>query len=149
MTSIDATDTQRALAREWLAVRIIVIGGFLVALIAGLWFGVIYPNYILPRQQRAFIVGRIQKILGEEAQVCTLALNSAKNFGIVPQYGQLASLRLSLTNVKGRYVCMAQTKVAKYLMAVDLQCRDLRTPRCVSLYNVSQADGAVLYQRQR
>jgi hypothetical protein len=149
MASLDTADTQRALAREWLAVRIIVIGGFLVALAAGLWFGVIYPKYILPREQRDFIASRINRLLNEEAQVCTLALGSAKNFGIVPQYGQLATSRLALTNVKGRFVCMAQTKVTKYLLAVDLQCRDLKTPRCVSLYNVSQTDGTVLYQRQR
>jgi hypothetical protein len=149
MTSIDTADMQRALAREWLAVRIIVIGGFLIALLAGGWFGVIYPDYVLPREQRTQLVNRVQKLLGEEAQVCTITLDSAKNFGIVPQYGQLASYRLAVTTLKGRYVCVAQTKVAKYLMYVDLQCRDLRSPRCVSLYNVSQADGTVLYQRQR
>ncbi|HEX4160470.1 MAG TPA: hypothetical protein VHY79_18535 [Rhizomicrobium sp.] len=149
MTAPDTSATQQALAREWLAVRIIVIGGFLVALAAGLWFGMIYPNYILPREQREFVVNRVKHLLDEEAQVCTLTLNAAKNFGIVPQYGQLATSRLALTNVKGRFVCMAQTKVAKYLMAVDLQCRNLDSPRCISLYNVSQADGTVLYQRQR
>ena len=90
-----------------------------------------------------------QKVLEEEAAVCTQTLNSAKNFGIVPQYGELASPRLAATDLPGRYICVAQTKVAKYLMAVDLQCRNLNSPRCVSLYNVSQADGTVLYQRQR
>jgi hypothetical protein len=149
MTTIETTETQRALAREWLAVRIIVIGGFLVALAAGLWFGVIYPNYILPQEQRTLLVNHAKHILEEEAAVCTQTLNSAKNFGIVPQYGQLASLRLAATDLPGRYICVAQTKVAKYLMAVDLQCRNLNSPRCVSLYNVSQADGTVLYQRQR
>ena len=32
---------------------------------------------------------------------------------------------------------------------VDLICRNLKDPRCTSLYNVSQTDGTVLYQRQR
>jgi hypothetical protein len=149
MTSVDTADTQRALAREWLAVRIIVIGGFLVALAAGLWFGVIYPDYVLPREQRADLVNRVQKLLNQEAEICTLTLNNAKNFGIVPQYGELATTRLALTKVQGRYICIAHTKVAKYLMVVDLECRDLGSPRCVSLYNVLQADGTVLYQRQR
>ena len=149
MTSIDTTATQRALAREWLAMRIIVIGGFLVALAAGLWFGLIYPKYIFPREQKALLVNRVQRLLAEEAAICTLAINSAKNFGIVPQYGQLASLKLALTAVQGRYVCVARTNVAKYFLAVDLQCPDLRSPRCVSLYNVSQPGGTVLYQRQR
>ncbi|HEX3666337.1 MAG TPA: hypothetical protein VHU23_14020 [Rhizomicrobium sp.] len=149
MTSLDTTGTQQALAREWLAVRIIVIGGFLVALLAGLWFGVIYPDYVLPHQQRTLLQNRVQRILGEEAEVCTLALNNAKNFGIVPQYGQLASLRMVLTSVRGRYICAAQTKIAKYFLTLDLQCRDLKSPRCVSLYNIAQPDGTVLYQRQR
>jgi hypothetical protein len=31
---------------------------------------------------------------------------------------------------------------------VDLVCRDLKNPRCTSLYNVMQTDGTVIYQRQ-
>lgn len=149
MTSVDTADTKRALAREWLAMRIIVIGGLLVALAAGLWFGLIYPKYVLPREQKAQLVNRIQKLLNDEAAICTLAINSAKNFGIVPQYGQLATLKLALTSVQGRYVCVAQTNVARYFLSVDLECHDLKSPRCVSLYNVSQPNGTVLYQRQR
>ena len=149
MTSVDTAETRRALAREWLAMRVIVIGGFLVALAAGLWFGLIYPKYILPREQKALLVNRVQRLLSDEAAVCTLAINSAKNFGIVPQYGQLASLKLALTAVQGRYICVARTNIARYFLAVDLQCRDLTSARCVSLYNVSQSDGTVLYQRQR
>ena len=149
MTSIDTSDTQRGLAREWLAMRIIIIGGFVIALAAGLWFGVIYPDYVLPREQREFFKSRVDRLLNEEATICTITLNNAKNFGIVPQYGQLATSKLALTNKQGRYACLARTNVAKYVMYVDLQCRDLKSPRCVSLYNVSQADGTVLYQRQR
>ena len=63
--------------------------------------------------------------------------------------GSGATLKLAVTTVQGRYVCVAQTKVAKYYMFVDLQCRDLKIPRCVSIYNISQADGTMLYQRQR
>ena len=74
---------------------------------------------------------------------------AAKNFGIVPQYGQLASARLEKTTVQGRYACLATTHSTKYVLIVDLVCRNFKDPRCSSLYNVSQADGAVLYQRQR
>ncbi|HTT83332.1 MAG TPA: hypothetical protein VMF67_07610 [Rhizomicrobium sp.] len=149
MTSADTADTQRALAREWLAMRVVIIGGFLIALAAGLWFGLIYPDYVLPREEHANFVNRLQRLLAEEAQICTLSLDNAKNFGIVPQYGELASLKLALTKVQGRYICVAHTKVAKYLLVVDLQCRNLRSPRCVSLYSVVEANGTVLYQRQR
>ncbi|HEY3638798.1 MAG TPA: hypothetical protein VGK90_11660 [Rhizomicrobium sp.] len=149
MTSIDTTDTQRALAREWLAMRIIVIGGFIVALLAALYFGVLYPYYILPHEEHTNFVNRVQRLLGEESEICNLTLNGAKNFGIVPQYGQLVTSKLALTKVQGRYICIAHTAAEKYLMVVDLQCRNLKDPRCVSIYSILQADGTVLYQRQK
>lgn len=149
MSTPDISPTQRSLGREWIAVRIVVIGGFLLALAAGLYFGVIYPDYIRPQQIRTILRTRIQAILGAEAQICAVGLNTAKNFGIVPQYGQLATTRLARTDVQGRYVCVAQTNASKYILAVDLVCRDLKNPRCISLYNVSQTDGTVLFQRQR
>lgn len=149
MSTTGTSAPNRALAREWLAMRIIVIGGFLVAIIAAIWFGIIVPKVIAPRQMRETLTTQIRTLLTEEAQVCTTALGNAKNFGIVPQYGQLASAKLAQTNVQGRYACLASTHAAKYVLIVDLLCRSLKDPRCVSLYNVSQSDGTVLYQRQR
>ncbi|HEY6579275.1 MAG TPA: hypothetical protein VIY09_08120 [Rhizomicrobium sp.] len=149
MTSLDTLETQRALAREWLTVRIVVLGGFAAALVAGIYFGVIYPQFIQPREHHALLVQRVEKLLHDEAQVCATALGTAKNFGIVPQYGQLITARLAPTDVPGRYICLAATNAAKYVMAVDLLCHDYRNVRCASLYNVSQSDGTVLYQRQR
>ena len=149
MSSTRTAERNRALAREWLAVRIIVFGGFAVAIVAAIWFGIIVPKVIAPRQLRETLTTQIRTLLTEEAQVCTTALTNSKNFGIVPQYGQLASAKLAQTNVQGRYACLATTHAAKYVLVVDLLCRNLKDSRCVSLYNVSQADGTVLYQRQR
>jgi hypothetical protein len=149
MSTTDTVATERSLAREWLAVRIIVIGGFAIAIAAGIYFGVIVPKFIQPRAERAELVTRVETVLKAEAQICSMALSTAKNFGIVPQYGQLATARLAATDVQGRYVCVAATQAAKYVLAVDLLCRNLKSPRCTSLYNVSQSDGTVLYQRQR
>jgi hypothetical protein len=149
MSSAGTAAPNRALAREWLAVRIIVFGGFLVAIVAAIWFGIIVPNVIAPRELRDTLTTQIRTLLTEEAQVCTTALTGAKNFGIVPQYGQLASAKVAQTNVQGRYACLAATHAAKYVMVVDLVCRNLKDPHCVSLYNVSQTNGTVLYQRQR
>lgn len=145
----DAAAASRALGREWLAARIVVVGGFLLALLAGIWFGVVYPDFIRPHEIRTILKNRVEALLGAEARICTTGLNTAKNFGIVPQYGALASRRLARTTVQGRYLCLATTKSTKYVLAVDLVCRNLKDPRCVSLYNVSQTDGTVLYQRQR
>jgi hypothetical protein len=149
MSSTGSTAPNRALAREWLAIRIIVIGGFVVALVAAIWFGVVVPNYIAPREMRAALRHRIDTLLSMEAQVCRTALSNAKNFGIVPQYGQLASAQVAQTNVQGRYACVAATHASKYVLIVDLLCRNFKEARCVSLYNVSQTDGTMLYQRQR
>ena len=148
MASPDLTSSRRALQREWLVTRIVIIGGFAIAIAAGAWFGVIVPDFIKPRQEHAALVNRVTTLLKAEAQICTMALASAKNFGIVPQYGQLASAKLGPTRVQGRYFCIAATSAAKYVLAVDLVCRELKNPRCTSLYNVMQADGTVLYQRQ-
>jgi len=144
MSSPGTAQPNRALAREWLAVRIIVFGGFLLAIAAAIWFAV-----IAPREMRERLTTQIRTLLSEEAQICTTALGSAKNFGIVPQYGQLASAKLAQTNVQGRYACLAATHAAKYVMVVDLICRNIKDSHCVSLYNVSQTDGTILYQRQR
>jgi hypothetical protein len=149
MTTTGTAPTNRALAREWLAMRIVVIGGFVVAILAAVWFGIVVPRVIAPREMRAALTKQIHTLLTQESQVCTTALASAKNFGIVPQYGQLATARLAQTNTQGRYACLATTHASKYVLIVDLLCRNLTDARCVSLYNISQTNGTVLYQRQR
>ena len=149
MSSSNPAPADRALKVEWLAARVIVIGGFVVAAAAAVWFGVIVPQIIEPREYRAKLMSQVQYILNAESQICNMAITSARNFGIVPQYGRLVSPKLGITQVKGRYICVAATNAAKYYLAVDLICRELKNPRCTSLYNVSQPDGTVLYQRQR
>ncbi|HEY2444209.1 MAG TPA: hypothetical protein VGI20_00535 [Rhizomicrobium sp.] len=148
MATSDQTAMARALGREWLIARIVIIGGFAIAILAGAWFGVVVPRIIEPRRVQAELATRADTLLKDEAQICSMALASAKNFGIVPQYGQLATTKLAATGVRGRYVCLAATSASKYILAVDLICRDLKSPRCTALYNVMQADGTVLYQRQ-
>jgi len=149
MSSTDTPAPNRALAREWLALRIIVFGGFLVAIAAAVWFGIIVPKVIAPRELRERITTQVRTLLTDEVEICTTALGNAKNFGIVPQYGQLGSHKLAATSVQGRYACLAATHASRYILIVDLLCRNLKESRCVSLYNVSQTDGTVLYQRQR
>jgi hypothetical protein len=149
MAASETAATERALALEWLAVRIVVGGGFAIAILAAIYFGVIFPRFIQPRAERAQLAARIENILRAEVQICSMALDTAKNFGIVPQYGQLASSKLARTSVQGRYVCLAATNAARYVLAVDLLCHNLESSRCTSLYNVSQSDGTILYQRQR
>ena len=137
----------RALSREWAAARIIVIGGVVVAIAAVLYFGWIKPTW-LTKPQASPEVQRAQEEAQAELQLCSTGLKTAQSFGIVPPYGKLARPLIQKTDVTRRYACFAQTPATKYVVAVDLVCRNLTDSRCVSLYSVSQADGTVLYQRQ-
>ena len=80
--------------------------------------------------------------------VCAMELMNAKNFGIIPSYGQLTSMVPKATDVRGRYICSAATSAAKYAIAADLLCRNLQDPRCVFLYRITTSNGTVLYQRR-
>lgn len=147
MSVSDQEHAQGALRREWLIARVVIIGGFVVAIAAMVWFGWLHPMM----QRREAITNRqhqAQALEHAAIQMCVSGLNSAKNFGIVPQYGKLATSNIYTTNVQGRYVCVAATPATRYLVAVDLLCRNLKDRRCVSLFSVRQADGTVLYQRQ-
>jgi hypothetical protein len=129
---------------EWRAALIVVVGGAIVALaylgyIA--WQAAHAPKPLNPEEQ-AKVSRQVSLAL------CTAALEHAKAFGIVPPYGKLASPNLGVTRVKGRYVCVAATQIAQYVIIADLACRDLRQQRCVSLYSVVHQNGTVLYRRQ-
>jgi len=91
---------------------------------------------------------KMTAVVQTAAQVCTQALAAAKNFGIVPTYAKSVSMFPLATQVKGRYACEGATDVSRYVIAVDLLCRELKNPRCVALYSVQQRDGTVLYRRQ-
>ncbi len=136
---------------EWYASLITIIGGLLIA--NGIAAYLLWPR----AENELAISGQpIHRTAAETAKVnaeaalalCSAALNDAKAYGIVPQFGRLASPKLEVTQVRGRYKCLAATEAAKYVIATDLVCRDLRDRRCVVLYSVTQDDGTVLYQRQ-
>ncbi|MGD0191088.1 MAG: hypothetical protein ABSD74_10130 [Rhizomicrobium sp.] len=140
--------SQAALSTEWLIARIVLIGGSVIAIAAIVWFG-----WVQPDMQRREIIAKVEQARHDYAhaamQLCVAGLSSAKNFGIVPPYGQLYGQNMYPTNVQGRYVCIAATHATRYLIAVDLLCRNLQDSHCTSLFSVvNQHDGTVLYQRQ-
>jgi hypothetical protein len=145
----DQEPNQGALAREWLWARITIIGGFVIAIgIAGYFIYRAHTDISNQQAaQQAAAQAQTQTNAKVALQLCSLALNAAKNFGIVPAYGKLASPKVQKTDVQGRYVCLAATSVTKFLLAADLVCRNLDDQRCVSLYSITQDDGTVLYQR--
>ena len=134
---------------EWRAALITIVGGFVIA---GAYLGYLsYQAAHAPKAETPEQAAHLRNALIVRAAelVCQQALTASKNFGIVPNYAQLADALPHATNVTGRYVCSSRTQVATYNMAVDLVCRQLRNPHCIVLYSVSQPDGTMLYQRQR
>jgi hypothetical protein len=140
-------DSQRDLSREWLVARIVIIGGFVVAVVAMVYFG-----WVQPAMQKRDAAAKAQLMTQESAAAaavfCNSGLGTAQAFGIVPSYAQIISHNIYLTHTRGRYVCVAATHAAHYLIAVDLFCHDIKKKRCMSLYSVvDQGNQAVLYQR--
>lgn len=144
-----------ALKREWLVARIVLIGGFAIAIAAGAYVGILWRNSILQaRQQAATAIAQeraeeaAQKANAQaRAQLCQAMLAGAQSAGIVPGFAKLARTDPVSTKTTGRYLCAAQTDSSKFTLAADLVCRDLKNPQCVSLYSVTQNGGAVLFQR--
>ncbi len=152
--SLPEDNKLRALKREWAAARIVVIGGFVVAIgVAG---------YFAYRERQASLsqerAGAAQAVSGTtnamtleriEAAVCKAELARAKDIGIVPQYSELATPRFVWGNVPRRYVCEAATHLTQYFIAADLRCDNLADKRCVSIYRVALKDGRLVYSRSK
>jgi len=144
-----------ALKREWMAARIVLIGGFALALAVGTYAGIVWRGSVLHARERAAAaiaqeqaaVTAEQSNAGAGAQLCRMALANAQSFGIVPGFARLTQENPAETKKTGRYLCAAATDSSQFALAADLVCRDLKNPQCVSLYSVTQNGGAVLYQR--
>jgi len=149
----DNTPKQHALAREWAAARIVLIGGFIVAIgVAGYFVYRQHQETLAEHGQSAQTAALPKKIdakklLQVEAAVCTEELIHAKNIGIVPEYGVLATPRLVRTDVSRRFICEASTHLAKYFIAADLRCNNLLDAACMSVYRVVLKDGTIVYAR--
>ena len=148
---------RRGTQREWLAARVVVVGGFLVAIAVAAYFTLRPAPQPVVEEQPAAPPAQQQVMTAQQAaeanaragmMVCAMELVNAKNSGIIPSYGQLIDMLPKATGKRGRYVCRAATQAAKYAISADLVCRTLQDPRCVLLYRITAGDGTVLYQRQ-
>ena len=135
--------TRAWLKWEWRAALITVVGGMLIVAAVFAYFTFrpqrLSPGALTARQVQTAALAQI---------VCVQALAGAKEFGIVPNYAQLANPYPNETKVRGRYECASGTNVAKYTIAVDLVCKQIGQRRCVVLHSVTQQAGTVLYRRQ-
>lgn len=144
-----------ALKREWLVARVVLIVGFILAIGFGIYAAYLWrANVVHARQQAAAEVAAQQGAVNLQeanaqagALLCRLMLANAQNFGIVPSYTKLTNNQPQPTGVTGRYTCAAATDSSQFALTADLICKDLKNPRCVPLYSVTQNGGAVLFQR--
>ncbi len=143
MTEYDANMT--APKRRWTAGRILALIGLVLFVAAGAYFGFNWYNAPppTPPENPAAVAER----RAEAVALCTAAISTAKGFGIVPAYTELASDVVQRTETQGRYSCLAHTDAAKYQITFELMCKDLNNSKCMSLYTVAQDQTGPIYQR--
>lgn len=156
MMDYEADDTW--LAREWFAARVVVLGGFVIAIAVTLYFAIwsqpastIADTTSAPQSQPATAqsaAANEEAAASTRHQVCRLELANAQNFGLIPSFGRLSDPEPKPTGTQGRYACQAATPAAKYTIMADLVCRNLGDPKCVAIYSIVQDGTTTLYQRQ-
>jgi hypothetical protein len=158
----DYDDMKRGTARDWFWARAVLIGGFVIAIAVAGYFGWRSHQESVAEQQMeatAPTAPAISKKAAHQAELdakakgammfCAIDLLNAKNMGVVPPFGQLASPLPEKTDKQGRYACTAATDVSKYKMEADLVCRQISNPACVKLHSVTSDDGTVLYSADK
>jgi hypothetical protein len=152
MSMSEQNPNMRQLQIEWYAALATVVGGFAIAIAVAAYIS--FTNKpatqtaAAPQSRAEMQKAQVAALEKAGAEICGLELANAQMFGVVPNFGRLLTAMPRATDVRGRYVCVAGTDAAKYVLAGDLVCRNLKDSRCVSLFSVSQPDGTVLYQRQ-
>jgi hypothetical protein len=158
----DYDDMKRGTAREWFWARVVLIGGFAVAVAVAGYFGwERHAQTIAAQQQEAARLAATARqqprtMTPEQARadenkklgmmICAMELVNAKNMGVIPPYGQLADTQPRATAKKNRLSCLAATEVNKYEIQADLLCRTLTSPQCMKLHSVKTADGTTLFE---
>ena len=159
----DYEDMVRGTAREWFWARVVLVGGFVVAIAVAGYF--VWQNHraeVAAQQQRAASLAEAAQqhtVSPEQLRraradanakagllICAMELLSAKNMGLIPPYGELASNQPRATKKKLRVACLAATPATKYEIQADLICRTLVNPNCMKLHSVKTDDGTMLFE---
>ncbi|HEX2592141.1 MAG TPA: hypothetical protein VHL34_11635 [Rhizomicrobium sp.] len=147
------------LKTEWLAAQIVFVAGFVLAIAFYGWWGYSHrPMAALVADAGSVDAGDVQaqmdQVVGsgetskEGFMLCRLAIGTAQNFGVVPNTLKYAG-GPATTSTAGRYVCAAEDKGGvRYLLTLDLMCKNMEDMRCANLATVTKADGTVVYHRQ-
>ena len=78
--------------------------------------------------------------------ICAIALEHARDYGVVPTTAALANTEAKSTDVRNRRLCIAQAGGNDYRLTVDITCKDMKNKDCIALYSVERADGLSTYQ---
>ncbi len=148
-------DPQGAMQRQWRMMLIALIAVAVIGLgVAGYFIFVRSapppPAPPPPKQEAAKPLSKAEKeaMLKQAAELmCKAALAGVKDHALLPDFTKLSQPMPLQTTKPGRYVCVMQTEVAHYLVAVDLVCPQIDSEQCVSLYAVTADDKSVLYLR--
>ncbi|MGN6147831.1 MAG: hypothetical protein ACTHPD_04770 [Rhizomicrobium sp.] len=160
----DYEDMKRGTAREWFWARVVLAGGFAVAVaVAGYFAWQQHEAKVAAEQQQTAALAEAAQqkprtVTPEQARadenaklgvlICAMELLNAKNMGVIPPYGEIASAQPRATATKNRLMCLAATQVSKYEIQADLLCRTLTNPNCMKLHSVKSDDGTVLYENK-
>jgi len=143
---------RRGTQREWLAAKIVVVGGFLIAIGVAAYF-VIAPRFAPEHNMQENLPSSISHLIPEDAKTamilfCAQELVEGKNVNIVPNDAQLAEKLPRNTGVKNRFACIARTNAVVYFITADYMCPRVTDPKCVRLYDIQTNDGLLVYRRR-
>jgi hypothetical protein len=143
------SDLQR-IDREWLVTRIVLVAGFVIAIVGAAYVGFAWRAQVVEgRTKAAQAIAENQALQNAIQAFCPTVLSGAKSMGLVPPYTELSDPAPHSTQVTGRYLCAANTDSSRFLLAADLICRNVKDAHCLSLYAVTQNGTAVIYQRKK
>ncbi|HEY1632689.1 MAG TPA: hypothetical protein VGF56_15340 [Rhizomicrobium sp.] len=142
---------RRGTQREWLAAKIVLVGGFVIA--------VAVAGYFIYRQHQADVEAnqpaapvaaprRPEDVKTAMMLFCAQELVEGKNVNIVPVDAQLAEKLPRNTKVKNRFACIAHTTATVYFITADYRCAQVINPKCVRLYDIQTNDGLLIYRRR-
>jgi hypothetical protein len=78
--------------------------------------------------------------------ICTVALEHARDYGVIPSTAILANTEAKSMDVRNRRLCTAQAGGNNYNLTVDVTCKDMKKKDCIALYSVERSDGLSTYQ---
>ena len=90
--------------------------------------------------------------------ICTVALEHARDYGVIPSSAVLSDADGKSTDVKNRRLCTADANGNSYNILADLttddttevKCKNIKditkSKQCVALYSVERSDGLSSYQ---